>query len=106
MIKVVVLLRRPASWTRERFHRWWLDEHVAHGKKLPNLRKYRVCLVTGSTSHEGREPWDGIAELWFDNRAALDAAWSSDVGQTALAHSRESHSDRLVLITEEHELIG
>ena len=73
---------------------------------LPNLRTYRVCLVTGSTSHEGREPWDGIAELWFDDRAALDAAWSSDVGRTALAHSRESHSDRLVLITEEHELIG
>jgi len=103
VIKVMVLLRRPQSWTRERFHRWWLDEHVAHGKK-PNLRKYRVCLVTGSTSHEGREPWDGIAELWFDDRAALDRAWSSEVGRTALAHSRESHSDRLVLITEEHEL--
>jgi len=80
MIKVVVLLRRPHNWTRERFHRWWLDEHVAYGMTLPNLRKYRVCLVTGSTSHEGRE--------------------------AALAHSRESHSDRLVLITEEHELIG
>src|SRR5207244_3184193 len=48
------------------------------------LRKYRVCLVTGSTTHEGKEPWDGIAELWFDNRAALDAAWSSEVGKTAL----------------------
>ncbi len=57
MIKVVVLLRRPQSWTRERFHHWWLDEHVAYGKKLPDLRKYRVCLVTGSTTHEGREPW-------------------------------------------------
>jgi len=43
MIKVMVLLRRPASWTRERFHRWWLDEHVAYGKKLPDLRKYRVA---------------------------------------------------------------
>src|SRR2546430_16154615 len=63
-------------------------------------------LVTGSTTHEGKEPWDGIAELWFDNRAALDAAWSSEVGKTALAHSRESHADRLVLITEEHQLIG
>ena len=106
MIKVVVLLRRPHNWTREQFHRWWLDEHVAYGMLLPNLRKYRVCLVTGSTSHEGREPWDGIAELWFDSRAALDEAWSSEVGKTALAHSRDSHSDRLVLITEEHELVG
>ena len=105
MIKVVVLLRRPGTWTRERFHRWWLDEHVPLAKVLPGLRKYRVCLVTGSTSHEGREPWDGIAELWFDSRAALEAAWASEVGEKALAHSRESHSDRVVLITEEHALI-
>ena len=82
----------PVELDRERFHRWWLDEHVAYGKKLPNLRKYRVCLITGSTSHEGREPWDGVAELWFDDRAALDAARSSEVGQIALAHPRESHS--------------
>ena len=106
MIKVVVLLRRAQSSTRERFHRWWLDEHVPYVKVLPGLRKYGVCLVTGSTSHEGREPWDGMAELWFDSRTALDAAWSSEVGRTALEHSRESHSDRLVLITEEHELMG
>src|SRR5438034_10478651 len=89
MIKVVVLLRRSESWTRERFHRWWLEEHVPYAKKLPALRKYRVCLVTGSTTHEGKEPWDGIAELWFDNRAALDAAWSSEVGRIALARSEE-----------------
>jgi len=101
MIKVVVLLRRPPAWTREKFHRWWLDEHVPYAKQLPDLRKYRVCLVTGSTTHEGREP-----ELWFESRAALEAAWSSEVGKAALAHSRESHGDRLVLITEEHELIG
>jgi uncharacterized protein (TIGR02118 family) len=106
MIKVFAMLRRRAGVSREEFHRWWLDEHVPYVVKLPNLRKYRVCLVTGSTSHEGREPWDGIAELWFDSRAALEAAWSSDVGVAALAHSRASHSERLVLIAEEHELVG
>jgi uncharacterized protein (TIGR02118 family) len=106
VIKVVVLLRRPPHWTRERFHQWWLDEHVPYATKLPGLRKYHVCLVTGSTSHEGREPWDGMAELWFDSRAALETAWASEVGRTALEHSRASHSDRLVLITEEHALIG
>ena len=106
MIKVFAMLRRRDGSTREQFHRWWIDEHVPYVKKLPGLRKYRVCLVTGSTTHEGREPWDGMAELWFDDRAALDGAWSSEVGQIALAHSRASHSDRLVLITEEHELIG
>ena len=106
MIKVFAMLRRREGVSREEFHRWWIEEHVPYARKLPGLRKYRVCLVTGSTSHEGREPWDGIAELWFDSRAALEAAWSSDVGVAALEHSRASHADRLVLITEEHELIG
>src|SRR5262245_5063126 len=105
MIKVLAMLRRRAGVTREEFHRWWIEEHVPYAKVLPGLRKYGVCLVTGSTSHEGREPWDGIAELWFDDRAALDAAWSSEIGQAALAHSRASHADRLVLITEEHVII-
>ena len=106
MIKVFAMLRRRPGVTREAFHQWWLTEHVPYARKLPGLRKYRVCLVTGSTTHEGREPWDGIAELWFDDRAALEAAWSSEVGAVALEHSRESHAERLVLITEEHELIG
>ena len=106
MIKVFAMLRRREGVSREEFHRWWVEEHVPYAKALPGLRKYRVCLVTGSTTHEGREPWDGIAELWFDDRAALDRAWSSEVGKIALAHSRDSHSDRLVLITEEHAFIG
>ena len=42
MIKVVVLLRRPADWSRERFHRWWLDEHVAYGKKLVRESDYQI----------------------------------------------------------------
>ena len=106
MIKVFAMLRRPDGWSRERFHRWWLDEHVPYARQLPGLRKYRVSLVRGSTTHEGREPWDGTAELWFDDRAALEAAWASPVGVEALAHSRASHADRLVLIAEEHEILG
>ena len=106
MIKVFSLLRRPEGWSRERFHRWWLEEHVPLVTGLPGLRKYRVCLVQGSTTHEGREPWDGLAELWFDSRAALEAAWSSDAGLAAVGHSKATVSDRLVLITEEHAILG
>ena len=106
MIKVVVLLRRPAAWSRERFHHWWIDEHVAYAKKLPDLRKYRVCLVTGSTSHEGREPWDGIAELWFDDADALARGFASPQGKAL-------HADGALFIgriksytTEERVIVG
>jgi uncharacterized protein (TIGR02118 family) len=105
MIKVLSLLKRPEGWTRERFHRWWLDEHVAYVRDLPGLRKYEVCLTVGSTTHEGCEPYDGVAELWFDDRAALEAAWGSPLGLRAVGHSIANVSSRVVLITEEHPIV-
>lgn len=106
MIKVFSLLRRREDWTREQFHRWWIDEHVPYAKILPGLRKYKVSLTQGSTTHEGMEPFDGVAELWFDSREALEAAWASEVGKKAVAHSYANISHRVVLITEEHGILG
>jgi len=60
MIKVVVLLRRSPSWSRERFHRWWIDEHVPTRRGCP-ISGSTACAGHGSTSPRGREPWDGIA---------------------------------------------
>lgn len=105
MIKVFSLLKRPEGWSRERFHRWWLEEHVPEAKDIPGLRKYHVCLTVGSTTHEGHEPFDGIAELWFDSREALEAGWGSAIGRKAVGNSQATVSDRVVLITEEHEII-
>jgi len=50
--------------------------------------------------------FDGVAELWFDNRAALEYAWTqSEEGKAAVAHSYANVSERWVLITEEHEIL-
>lgn len=105
MFKVFSLLRRPDGWSRERFQRWWLQEHVPYAKRLPGLRRYNVALVTRSTTHSGREPFDGLAELWFDSREALEAAWGSEAGKTAVQHSQANVGERMVLLTEVHEII-
>jgi len=105
MIKVFSLLKGREDWTREQFHKWWIEEHVPYAVKLPGLRKYKVSLTKGSTTHEGEEPFDGVAELWFDSRDALEAAWGSDVGLEAVGHSKANVSNRVVLITDEHEII-
>lgn len=108
MIKVFSLLRRREDWTRAQFQRWWLQEHVPEVVGLPGLRRYRVSLTTGSTTHADADiPFDGVAELWFDDRAALDRAWTeSEAGRTAVAHSQANTSMRWTLITEEHEFVG
>ncbi len=105
MIKVFSLLKRREDWTREEFQRWWIEDHVPYAVKLPGLRKYKVSLTKGSTTHEGQEPFDGVAELWFDSREALEAAWGSSVGLEAVGHSKANVSNRVVLITEEHDIL-
>ena len=105
MIKVFSLLKGREDWSREEFQRWWIEDHVPYAKKLPGLRRYKVCLTKGSTTHEGQEPFDGVAELWFDSREALEAAWGSAVGLDAVGHSKANVSNRVVLITEEHDII-
>lgn len=62
----------------------------------------RGCPISGSTACA----WSPARPRTRAASPALDRAWSSAVGKIALAHSRESHSDRLVLITEEHAFIG
>ena len=101
------LLKRRNDWSREQFHRWWLEEHVPYALELPGVRKYSVCLTIGSTTHPDDEaPFDGVAELWFDNREALDYAWNqSEAGPAAVADSYANVSERWVLITEEHEIV-
>ena len=106
MIKTLSLLRRKPEMTREEFQRWWLEEHVLLGKKIPGIRKYVVSFTIGSTTHEDDPPFDGIAELWWDDREALQHGWfESPEGRAAIADSYANVSDRLVLIVEEHQIL-
>lgn len=107
MIKVFSMLKRRPDMTLEAFHKWWLEEHVPYAMKLPGVRRYKVCLVKGSTTHpEADLPWDGIAETWWDDRAALERAWTATTdGSAAVAHSYANVSERMTLIAEEHEFI-
>jgi uncharacterized protein (TIGR02118 family) len=50
---------------------------------MPGLRRYVQNLVE---PEPGRDPpWDAVVELWFDDRAAMEAAWRSGAGQRATA---------------------
>jgi uncharacterized protein (TIGR02118 family) len=81
MIKRVTLLTRKAAMTREQFTRHWLDVHAPLAHAVPGLRRY----VQSHIIEEYRRPdipttpveVDGIAELWFENRAAMDRALAS-----------------------------
>ena len=105
MYKLYAVWTAPSPEHAEAFERHYVDTHLPLAAAIPGVRRL-VATRTSDSLGDGESALHRITELWFDDRAALERAWSSEVGQIALAHSRESHSDRLVLITEEHELIG
>lgn len=93
MIKLSFCLRRKPDLTREEFQRYWLETHGPLVRKhAPALRIRRYVQLHSAddelnaalrASRGGPEPYDGVAELWWDEREDLTAALQSPEGQAA-----------------------
>ncbi len=93
MIKLVFCLRRLPHLSREEFQHHWHERHAplvrAHAAAL-GIRRY---VQTHTLDHPlndalrasrgGPEPYDGVAELWWDDADALAAATTTDAGRAA-----------------------
>ena len=81
MIKSISLLTRKAGLTHEQFVRHWLEIHAPLAHAVPGIRRY----VQSHIVEERRRPdipatdveIDGIAELWYDDRDAMERANAS-----------------------------
>jgi uncharacterized protein (TIGR02118 family) len=105
-INLVVLATRPPDWAQERFTAWWRGEHAAFARRLPGLLGYRHGVVIVDYDHPEAAAWDGHAVLQFASRAALDAAMASPEWAAAAAHAGKMRGRRLVLITEDADLLA
>jgi uncharacterized protein (TIGR02118 family) len=81
MQRVVIYLKRRTDLPQPPFFDWWLGQHRALAERLPGLRRYIISLAADAQEC----PFDGMAELWFDDLAAADAAFASPAGQAARA---------------------
>jgi uncharacterized protein (TIGR02118 family) len=112
MIKLVYLLRRKPGMSREEFRHYW--EHV-HGPGVPaaadllHFRRY-VQVHTIETPVDdiwriGRskdEPFDGVAECWWDDLETLQQAMVTDEGKLGLFATLE---DEVNFIDTERSII-
>ncbi|HEY1299468.1 MAG TPA: EthD family reductase [Stellaceae bacterium] len=81
MIKTVGLLTRKAGLSREDFEKHWSEVHAPLAYAVPGVRRY----VQSHIFEEHTRPdiptteveIDGIAELWYDDRAAMELANAS-----------------------------
>ncbi|MGH7113219.1 MAG: EthD domain-containing protein, partial [Stellaceae bacterium] len=75
MIKSVGLLTRKTGLSHEDFVKHWLEVHapLAHG--VPGVRRYVQSHIQGERTRPDIPTTeldiDGIAELWYDDRAAM-----------------------------------
>ncbi|TMA35001.1 MAG: EthD family reductase [Deltaproteobacteria bacterium] len=93
MVKLVFCLRRLPQLSRATFQRYWREQHgplVQRHAVTLRIQRY-VQLHTWEdafnevlrASRGGPEPYDGIAELWWQSREDLQAATALPEGRRA-----------------------
>jgi uncharacterized protein (TIGR02118 family) len=79
MVKLVAIYKKPENI--ESFDRHYHEIHAPLARKMPGLRKLEVNKVYGSPT--GESPIYLIAEMYFDNKQALQEALTSPEGKAA-----------------------
>ena len=105
MIKAIVLLARKDGMSREEFARYYQEQHRPLLVKLPGLRRLVVNHVLPDPNRP--EPaYDAVAEDWFDDPAAMGAAFASPEGQAIIADAPNflDMSRFQLLVAEEDEV--
>ena len=123
MIKLVFCLRRLPTLSVNAFQRYWLDNHAElvrqHAAAL-RIRRYTQSHTVADTrlspvieSRGGRnDPYDGVAELWWDSAADLLEALSTSEGLHAGRTLREDEGTFIDLpnsplfFSEEHAIVS
>ncbi len=81
MIKSLSLLTRKSALSREEFRRIWVGEHAPLVLAVPQVRRYVLSFILEEPTRPDVPTQtmnvDAIAELWYDDMAALKEAAAS-----------------------------
>ena len=81
MIKSISLLTRKPELTHEQFVKHWLEIHAPLALAVPGLRRYVQSHIVDERTRPDIPTTDvavdGVAELWYDDRAAMERAVAS-----------------------------
>lgn len=80
MIKLIALYRRPAD--PDAFDRHYQEVHTPLVRQYPGLRKLEITRVTGAPIGDAK--YHLLAEMYWDDKGAMDAALSSREGKAVV----------------------
>ncbi len=109
MIKSLSLLTRRSSLSKEEFRRIWLGEHAPLVHSVPQVRRYVLSFILDEPTRPDIPTQtmnvDAVAELWYDDMAALKAAAASPEMKAVLADGALHLGAIKTFITEEVAII-
>src|SRR5258707_15801506 len=77
MVKTFNFFKRKPGLSVEDFRNYWLNEHAAIIRAIPEIRKY-VASITLPSAYRNDEPlFNGISEAWFDDENGIRATADS-----------------------------
>ena len=109
LLKRISTLKRRPDISENDFRREWIA-HRDLVTKMPGVSGYRQNVVIARERTKGQPcdyhdlPIDGIVELWFDNSATLEAAFSSPAGRVTMAHAKAFLAEITAFVVVEHRI--
>jgi len=95
VIKSIGLLTRKEGLAHEDFVRHWLEVHAPLAHAVPGVRRYVQSHIVAERTRPDIPSTDveidGIAELWYDDRAAMERA-------NATPEAKRLHADGALFI--------
>lgn len=110
VIKSISFLARKPGMTREAFLEHWLNVHAPMWPTIPGLRGYIVNTIAQDHSRAdvaglGMAPFDGIAQLWYDDLEARAHAGASAEGRAWHADGGTIIGGIRTFVTEEQHVL-
>ena len=106
IIKLVYCITRRPGMGLDEFSQYWREVHAPIGRRIPGLRRLVQSHPVPHPPDIAPADFDGVAELWFDDMAALQAARRSPEWRAStLDESNFIDQKRTAwFVTEEHEI--
>jgi uncharacterized protein (TIGR02118 family) len=108
MVKLIYCINRLPGMSVADFQRYWRETHAPIAAAIPGVRRYVQCHVLPELyDRHTVPPYDGAAELWFDDLDAMRAAIRSPEVAAAREDERNfiDHARSAVFITEEKPVV-
>ncbi len=104
MVKAIAFFKRRAGMSVDEFQAYWRTRHPEVVTKLSGVRRYVQSHTRPAAYRKGEPIYDGIAEVWFDDTAAMHALRDTSA-MVAVQADEARFIDRStmgLIVTEDH----